>query len=51
MRDRERLGKLRPSHFSFIVLLLGHDAIHIEVKTSQVIAQQDRRALDEGAEI
>jgi hypothetical protein len=51
MRDRERLGKLRPPRLGLIVLLLRHQAIHVEVKTTQIVTQQDRRALDERAEV
>ena len=51
MRDRERLRKLRSPHLSFIVLLLNHEAIQVEVKTTQVVTQQDGCALDERAEV
>src|ERR1700677_4786844 len=51
MRDRDRLGKLRSPYPGLIVLLLRQEAVHVEVKTAQVVAQQDRRALHKGAEL
>jgi hypothetical protein len=30
-------------NFGLIVLLLSHDAIHIKVKTTQIIVDEDRR--------
>jgi len=51
MGDRKRLGKLRSPCPGLVVLLLHHESIHIEVKTAEVVTQQDGRALDEGAEI
>ena len=51
MRDRERPGKLRSPYSGLVVLLLHHEPIHVEVKTAEVVTQQDGRALDEGAEI
>src|ERR1700757_4009416 len=51
MRDGECLGKLRSSYPGLVVLLLHHESIHVEVKTAEIITQQDGRALDEGAEI
>ena len=51
MRDRERLAKLRSPQLGLIILLLYREAVHVEVKAAQVIAQEDRRALHEGAEV
>lgn len=51
MRDRERLRKLCLPHFGRVVLLLHHEAVHVEVKTAQVIAQEYCRALHESAKI
>jgi hypothetical protein len=51
MRDRERLRKLRSPYLGLIVLLFCHQAIYVEVKTPQLVTQEDRRALDESAEV
>jgi len=44
-------GALDAIRFGLFVLLLHKESIHVEVKTAEVVTQQDGRALDEGAEI
>ena len=51
MRDRERLPKMRSPYSGVLVLLFCDQAIYVEMKTKQVVTQEDGRALDKSAEI